>query len=574
MKSILCYTLLIGHLCWAGQALSASPINVWLKGIDGKVAKNVTTAIENQQNNLILPIDQSSVDTFYRKAPITIKKAMQPFGYFNPTLQSSLTQKNQQWKITFNIQAGQAIKITQIDLKIIGAGQQDPAFQKFYSHMPIKIGRPLHTEDYEKTKQLLYDLASTRGYFDAKMQASKIRINIEKHQAKIIIHFQTGPRYRFGKTTFNPSPFAKSFLRRFLKYKQGKPYNYQRIEKTQKGFIDSNFFSQVIINPVQDNITDDEAPIQIKTVPQKRYAYSLGLGYGTDTGPRATAGFDVRRINRYGHHLKALIQADEQKNSNGTLSYYIPASDPATDFFQMSLGYSNFEQVTGDGKSFKLNGGYTTSFGRIQQTIGLTYLREAYNIVNFPFTKTHALFPFINWKYTSTEDVLHPKHGITLSAAIAASTKSYLSTASFSQARLDTKMLTTLFNATRLIFRASLARTQTKDLQSVPFSMQLFAGGARSIRGYRYNAIGPGRNLLTGSFEIQQRIKGNFYLTAFYDVGNVTDENPLDSQHFYQGVGPGLAWLSPVGLLEITAAKAISQPHQPWVIQFSMGPEL
>jgi len=39
-------------------------------------------------------------------------------------------------------------------------------------------------------------------------------------------------------------------------------------------------------------------------------------------------------------------------------------------------------------------------------------------------------------------------------------------------------------------------------------------------------------------------------------------------------VGPGIVWLSPIGMLEITVANAISQPNHPWVIQFTMGPDL
>ncbi len=570
MSPIIRLLWIILSLLSIGIVYAQDQLSIEISGLSGNLEKNTNQALKNSQAQM--RTQNQEVAAFYKKAPTIIKKALQPYGYFNPTIQSSLSKKGTQWIAHFNIIPGPAVHITQVTIHIIGPAKNDPAFKRLYDHLPLKVGHTLNTENYEKTKQLLYDLASTRGYFDAKMLENKIYINLKNRTAQVILKFQSGPRYYFSDTLFSKNPFSPEFLMRFLHYKKGELYNYQKIEKTQQSFIDSNYFSHVIIRPLRKNAKNQWVPIEIKIIPKKRYAYIIGAGYGTDTNFRATLGFDIRHVNPYGHQVKSLIQASKT-NSHASVSYLIPGRRPSSDIWGLSTGYANFDQVTGNGKSFKLEGSYTTALGKWKQTLALTFLNERYNIINFPFTQTKVLYPNIHWQYISTQNQLYPTHGFSFSGFVGGTPQlSSISDISFLQARANANLLFTLFGSTRFILRTALARTNIKNIQNLPFSLQLFAGGARSIRGYSYNQIGPGRNLFTASLEIQQRIKGKWYLAGFFDAGNVSDNNPFKNLNI--GVGPGIAWLSPVGVIEITIARAITRPSKPWVIQFIMGPEL
>ena len=92
------------------------------------------------------------------------------------------------------------------------------------------------------------------------------------------------------------------------------------------------------------------------------------------------------------------------------------------------------------------------------------------------------------------------------------------------------------------------------------------------MRGYGYNSIGPGRNLVVASAEIQQRIYGSFYLTGFVDSGVVGNQNIF--HHINVGTGPGFAWISSIGTIELTIANAFTQANTPWSLQFTMGTAL
>ena len=99
----------------------------------------------------------------------------------------------------------------------------------------------------------------------------------------------------------------------------------------------------------------------------------------------------------------------------------------------------------------------------------------------------------------------------------------------------------------------------------------LLAGGAQSVRGYSYNDLGPGTHLLEGSVEWQQRLYRNLYATAFIDAASIGSHWAGPT---YSGAGPGLLLQTPIGALEVTAAKPLNNPQKSWMFQFSLTPNL
>jgi translocation and assembly module TamA len=139
--------------------------------------------------------------------------------------------------------------------------------------------------------------------------------------------------------------------------------------------------------------------------------------------------------------------------------------------------------------------------------------------------------------------------------------------------------LFTVFHNTRILMRADVGHTSISDLTQLPLSLQLLAGGANSIRGFSFDSIGPGKNLIVGSAEIQQRIKGDWYIGAFIDAGTVTNTAPIQNPYYFlkslnAGAGPALIWVSPVGTLEASIARSVNSHQKGWHFAFSMGQDL
>ncbi len=543
-------------------------------GIDNSVIKkNVNLTLQNFRSNLHVPMTWIDRQEFNRKAPELIQKAVEPYGYFRSQVKSTMTKTPQGWVDALTVTLGPALPITQIQIEVQGSGKNNPVFEKFLKLLPLHVNEPLQTEQYENIKTDLYNIATRLGYFDAQMVKSQIRINLQKYHAKIIIIFQTGARYRFGPTTFSSSPFHVRFLNRFLEYKQGEYYDAEKIEKTQEGLIAGNYFTQVLIKPEPKNAVNGYVPIHISIIPRKKKAYTLGLGYGTDTGIRGTLGFSLRRIGHDGHRFHTLMRASPN-NSSLTAKYIIPGFHPARDQFNIAAGVSNMSQSTGSARNAKFGASYIISRTHWKNSLTLAYLTERYNIVNLPITSTQLVYPTLETRYTQKDHKTHPTRGIVIEAQLTGASQKVLSETSFTQIVMHLHTLYTIKKTqTRLLFRSDLGYTNIANLVRLPLSLQLFAGGERSVRGYGFNAIGanggPGRNLVVGSTEIQQKIVGAFYLAGFVDAGVVGNQDLF--HHINVGSGPGIAWVSPIGAMELTVAEAITQPNKPWTIQFTMG---
>ena len=432
--------------------------------------------------------------------------------------------------------------VIHVDLKITGEGATDKAFRRLSHQLPIKTGQTLDVDNYQAAKDALFNLAANRGYFDAKMVLNQIIINVGYHQASIVLHFDTGRRYRFGATLFPPSDLNTDLLERFLRYHPGEYYSAALVQKTQQALSGSGYFSQSVVMPMSSETTSQlEVPVKIEVTPVKPRRYTFGLGYGTDTGPRGTFGFNWIPINSYGHQVNFLargsyikVQGQQIQNNTVNASYIIPGKDPATDSYALTTGYGNIVQQSQDvhkpnkANSFKVAGSYNTLLNDDwQQILALTYLNERYQFTNTPFIMANVLYPNAHWQYIHNRTIQKDKvvnNGISATLDIAGASKEVLSKTTFVQGKAGLKALGTFDPThTRFLFRSQVGRTEVKNLNNIPLTLQLFAGGPTSIRGYKYNSLGPGKNLVIVSGEIQQRVYGSWYVAAFIDAGSITD---------------------------------------------------
>ena len=79
-----------------------------------------------------------------------------------------------------------------------------------------------------------------------------------------------------------------------------------------------------------------------------------------------------------------------------------------------------------------------------------------------------------------------------------------------------------------------------------------------------------GKYLLVGSAEYDYNVTGKWFVAAFYDAGNAYNEKP-DS--IFSGAGVGIRWASPVGMVRVDVANALSDDDRPWRLHITFGPD-
>jgi translocation and assembly module TamA len=552
-------------------------VNLTVNEINSDIKNQLNILLKNKINTSKHQIIDEIIHQTFSKTPKKLREAIAPFGYFNPSIKSWEEHKADNDYIWFHIDLGTPIRIKSFKLTITGQDKDRSDLLELKNTPSLQPGHILNTDEYKNLINNLLMVAVEHGDFSRKITHKSITINDAKRTADINITFDTGRQFTIGETHFSKTNFNTTFLKRFLTYKKGDPYELEAMKKTEHNFSNSPYFNSAIVIPNIKNSKNHAAAINISLSQTPKHIYSFGIGFNSETEWRLLAEYTNNLVNKNGHLFNTSIQLSKTEK-NIFLQYSIPGKNPGTTVNNISAGYSDMKQPNGTSHASKIILSHKKKGEHSTLSYSLNALNEQYNINQYPKTTANMLYPSVTWSYNSTGDENQiPSTGYYLNINLAGTVPKLSKQSGFAQLSVEAKYLKTLANGkTRLLLRATAARTFIKNILNLPLSMQLYAGGPGSIRGYHFHDLpngDPGRNLITGSIELQQQIHGPLYLTAFCDAGNVTNnKNPF--KKLKVGAGFGVAAVTTLGTFELSVATPINQANKKWLIQFSMDPIL
>lgn len=569
-NAVLCVGLLAASAAWA-------ELRVVVRGLDDELRANVLALLTVQRERAAEGLSEGHVRRYFERGPREIREALEPFGYYSAQIDSELRRAGDDWIAEFRVQPGAPVRFTAPDVRITGAGEADPELRKAVAALDIRPGEPARHSRYESARSRLQNLAFERGYLDASYTRRELRIDTARLSAEAILHLETGPQFRFGEIEFTYAGLNEDLVRRYLHFQTGDPYSSRSLLELQRALEDSDYFARVDVVPERDRAQDHAVPVRVELEPRKRHKYTAGLGFGTDTGARGLIGWEHRRINRYGHRMNAEIRVSEIRSAL-TSNYSLPLANPRSDRLDFSAAVQDESTDTVDSNLYKLAAGRTVARGSWRETLSLAYQREDYE-VGLTRETTTLLIPGISYAQVRADNRLIAARGHSLQFDLRGAAEPLLSDTSFVQAGVKAKLIRSLGANGRVIARAEGATTWIDGFRELPASLRYFAGGDQSVRGYDYQELGPrdasgevigGKHLVFGSLEYEHRVHGNWGVAAFVDTGNA-----FNSTHegLETGAGIGLRWRSPIGMVRLDLAAAVSQDNA-LRLHFTLGPDL
>lgn len=529
------------------------------------------------------------------EAEAEIQNAARALGYYQLNFATNLTRANDCWQLSILLTPREQVKITEYNLIIRDDGAQGDIFKELYDNPDIRVGDNLHHGRYENFKNRISTLATSHGYFDGHFDVARVTVNAAENSANVELIYNTGTRYRIGEINMTHNILSRDFLDNFLNIHQGEYYDTDKLLELKSYYNSSNYFSVATASPDLQNRHDNLVDINIQLEERKRFDYSIGAGFSTDTGPRVLLGFENRYINRAGHSLKADLTASDIKKT-AQVAYTIPLRNPSYEFLKVYAGYE--KEVTDTTYSNKDT--YGVSYANYQRNKWLhTYAINIENedsILAGTEKYTHLVIPSVTISRTQTDATPYPLRGWSLLARLSGSPKTLGSDVSYEQLYLRGKYIYE-FGGGRFLLRSEVGVTEVNDFDDLPASVRFFAGGGTSVRGYDYKSLGPtedavdkltnekiidkktgkfaqevigGKHVLVNSIEYDYRIRPSWAVAAFYDFGNASDDFNFD---FKRGAGLGARWISPIGPVRIDVARALDEPKG-WNLHISMGPDL
>jgi len=555
-----------------------APVRVALSGVSGELRDNVLATLSLTRIPASALVTETRIRTLLARVGSETSASLEPFGHYEVTVRDSVRYDGRRWQVALIVDAGPAVILTASDVRVTGPGAEDPAFQEAMRRAPLSVGSPLSQGAYELQKTGLLNTAAERGYLDAAFDSAVIRVDRNARTASVVLLFRTGPRYSLGSVTFLQDVLDPLLLQDLVPWQPGAPFEGSQLLSLQSALTDGPYFSGVEIVPRLDLSENLVVPIEVVLTPSRPQRYSAGAGYGSDTGPRVTLNAEWRRLNRRGHRAEfdAWLASVERRT---TARYSIPLRARWASLLTLSGGYVDSNPTTSATKTWLLGAGVTGLWGGWRGEATLVLQRASFE-VGLDAGVTNLLLLGTGVSRVRADDRVDPSRGSLLRLRVRGAHDAVLGDVRLLDSGGEARIVRTIAPRVRFLARGEIGALFTSDFSRLPGSIRYFAGGDRSVRGFGYQEIGPkdaagnvvgGTRLLVGSMELELRVLDAWGIAAFADGGNAFSSfsGPLES-----GVGGGLRWRSPIGMVRLDGAFAVSVGGAPFRLHLNLGPEL
>lgn len=563
----------------ACTATSAANIRLQLEGLTGEAEKNVRARLSTIQR------DEVSPDRRFRaRVDNAIREGLKALGYYQPDIDFELKPPPQKGRQVFIVRVapGEPVRIGGVDVILRGGARDDDDYLALLKKRPV-VGTILNHGDYDNFKKDLTRLALRKGYFDGKFLKNQLGVALSRHQAFWDIDYDSGQRYRFGAVTFTGSQIREQYLQNLLPFKPGDDYEAQDIAELNRHLSATGWFNSVVVAPEFAKAYKNKIlPLTGTVSARSKNAIETGIGYSTDVGPRLKVTWKKPWVNTYGHSLSASasLSSPEQQLD---FSYKIPLlANPVEQYYLVQGGYkrTRLNDTESDSTTLALSR-YQQLASGWQRAINLRWSLDDFTQGNLTNT-TILFYPGVMLSRARSRGGLIPTWGDSQRYSVDYSSTAWGADVDFLVLQAQNVWIRSLDSGHRFVARGNLGWIETDDFDEVPPDLRFFAGGDRSIRGYKYKSISPrdsadkltgASKLVTGSLEYQYNVSGKWWGAIFVDGGEAV--NDIRRSNWKVGAGVGIRWESPVGPIKLDFAAPVGDKTARGLqLYLGLGPEL
>lgn len=580
--------LCLGWL-WASAA-SAEPLrDVVVRGVDGDPQANIRASLSLTRlpKSARARLTEARLSYLLRRAPDEARRALEPYGYYDAKVEGEVQRGAQGVTVILTVDPGEPVRVAASDVAMDGAAKDDRLVQSVVDRFEPAVGAQLDHRLYEASKLAVQRRLLERGYFDAELAEHRIEVARLAREARLRVRWDSGRRYRFGQVTFEGAQVRTELLEKTVPFEPGDFYRQREMLELHQRLTDLDYFGYIDVRPDPEAADGDRVPVRVALTPGKRSVYTAGVSYGTDTGGGIQLGLERRWVNDRGHKLGAQIDYAQRRESLG-LTYRIPAFAWAEGWYAFGVNRRDEESETVRSRITELVAQRTGRVHGWNLAVGFNVRNEAFEIGDQPqnapqsvlLGERRLVYPSVSAERKIADDELYPRRGFLLRGEFKIGSGAIGSQTDFAQFLFDAKLIRGFGERQRLLLRGQFGRTFTDEFAELPPSLRFFAGGDRSIRGYGYQEVGPrlgdevigGKHLLTGSVEFERMFSEQWGGAVFVDAGDAFSDR--DSFRVRTGVGAGVRWRSPVGLVRFDVAHGLDQADNAVQIHINIGPDL
>jgi len=543
----------------AGPA-DAAKLTVRITGLDKRLEEAARASLSLEQY-LTRDVSEAQVARLYAGADKEIRRALEPYGYYDPKVTGRLDAGVDAYDAVFDVVPGPLVMVTSSHVEVIGAGAQIPEVQRALASFAPRVGEPLDHARYEASKAAVESALLDTGFLGTRLASRRVEVTRLARSATIDLVWESGERCRFGEVHFSDAQFSDNFLRRFIPWKVGDWYSAEDLRDFQQRVVDADYFATALIQPRREAIPTGVVPVDVSLTPAKRTVYSASAYYSTDTGAGVHLGYERRWLNRLGHKLR--VDGDYAERLQATsFSYRIPLPGRNERMLNFGTDYRDETTDTSESQTLRRIANETRKWHEFTRTLGFQLMSGDFEIGS-ERGNSDILFAEGVLSRTESDDPIFTRRGWSMLAGLRIAPAISTNDTSFVQLGAQTKWVRSIGESNRVITRGSVGGMTVDDFDELPPQLRFFAGGDRSIRGFDYQEIGStnaagdvigGEYLAVASVEFEHYFQPKWGAAVFVDAGDAFLKSDFDLN---VGAGVGVRWKSPIGVVRFDLAYPV-----------------
>lgn len=494
--------------------------------------------------------------------------ALRSEGYYAGSVDYRVDQDVSPVRVTVEVSPGPRYRLTTYTIDYRPPAATDERLPSTPSALGIKIGMPARAPDVVAAEGRLIELLGERGHPLAKVIDRRTVVDNSKHTMEVTLQVDPGPLARFGPVAIEGLTGVKeSYVRRLTELPAGKPYDQRDIAIMRSRLINTNLFEAVRIDRAANVDDQGRLPITVQLTESKHRSVGAGIGYSTDEGIGGSVSWEHRNLNGRNELLRFSIMAS-QINQEFSADFQVPNFRRLDQTLIFNAAGTRQTTDAFDELSIAFFGGLERRFGRfwtVQAGPSLEYSLIDDNIEKQSFYL--AGLP-ISAARDSTGNLLNPTRGTRLNLGLTPYTGfgTKEGSVNFLVSEVAGSAYWRPFGVDWLVLagRSRVGSIVGEPTELIPANKRFYAGGGGSIRGYKFQSVGPldadddplgGRSVFEISLETRFLVTESIGIVPFIDGGTVFEESYPDfSETLRWGAGIGLRYYTAIGPLRADIA--------------------
>ena len=488
--------------------------------------------------------------------------------------------------------------------------------------LPLKAGRPRDRQHVAASRERLTFLLRDHGFAQAAVVSREVPGSAAD---RVVVTFEATPGApsTFGAVAIKElSAVRPSLVLRTLTFRPGDPYRESKVTESQARLAALGIFDFAHLGPTERGGSAGEpgvVPMLATLTEGKPQRYQIGVGYGTEDGPRGSFQWD--HLNFAGDGRRMALDSRYSFRLRGAgLEFIEPYFLSNRLSLNARVGAWWTSESTYTSRTIGARFGITfrrmirgNDLERVEHTWRGGYINESLDYAITPealadqsqFDELIALGldPItgsgqgrlaaleFDVERASTDHPFDPRRGHRESLHLLYATPSLGGTFKYNEVLIQEIAYAPLPWRMVLAGRARAGAVFAASADQMPFSQRYFLGGSSSLRGWGRFQVAPlttdglpigGRAVVELTAEVRAPVRGNMGAVFFVDAGNVWDESTtVRLRDLRVDIGPGLRYRSPVGIIradfgvQLRRVEGLAIDGEPekrsWRVHFSIG---